>query len=195
MGTAKYMDIPLGDHMAHELESIIVVGDEIHPAAEPPPPVAANAARAKSAGPSRSFARILHSQSSKIKIGFRESFRNPSGRGPGGGGERTIPSGKMTRMVSSAQMGLKGLRFLDKTSGGNEGWKAVDKRFDQLAVNGRLLKENFGRCIGEPLDLLLKYVIGINLGKSNKLSRCNKLDKKLDLDSRQFMVALEIRLN
>ncbi|KAK1320791.1 hypothetical protein QJS10_CPA03g01382 [Acorus calamus] len=53
-------------------------------------------------------------------------------------------------MVSSAEVGLKGLRFLDKTTGGKEGnsWKAVEKRFNQFAVNERLFKENFGRCIG-----------------------------------------------
>ena len=56
--------------------------------------------------------------------------------------------GKMKRMVSSAQGGLKGLRFLDK-AGGRDGWKDVEKRFDQFAVERRLLKENFGPCIGE----------------------------------------------
>ncbi|WOL04805.1 respiratory burst oxidase [Canna indica] len=55
---------------------------------------------------------------------------------------------KMTRHGSSARMGLKGLRFIDKASSGKDGWKAVEKRFDQYAVDGRLPKEHFGRCIG-----------------------------------------------
>uniref|UniRef100_A0A453FVL2 NADPH oxidase Respiratory burst domain-containing protein n=1 Tax=Aegilops tauschii subsp. strangulata TaxID=200361 RepID=A0A453FVL2_AEGTS len=58
--------------------------------------------------------------------------------------------GRMTRMQSSAQMGLKGLRFLDKTSGSKEGWKAVERRFDEMSkASGRLPKESFGKCIGE----------------------------------------------
>lgn len=56
---------------------------------------------------------------------------------------------KMTRMQSTAQQGLKGLRFLDKTSNGKDGWKSVEKRFDDMAVHGRLAKEKFGKCIGE----------------------------------------------
>ncbi|CAL9782826.1 unnamed protein product [Musa acuminata subsp. burmannicoides] len=133
MGPARgYMDVPLGDHTAHELESIVVQGDQIQPAADPPPPTNATP---------RSSARGLLPQPSKIKLGFRDSTRST------GGGERKNP-GKMTRMVSSAQMGIKGLRFLDKTSGGKEGWNAVEKRFGQFAVGGRLPKEHFGRCIG-----------------------------------------------
>uniref|UniRef100_M8CAL5 Putative respiratory burst oxidase-H-like protein n=1 Tax=Aegilops tauschii TaxID=37682 RepID=M8CAL5_AEGTA len=46
-------------------------------------------------------------------------------------------------------MGLKGLRFLDKTSGSKEGWKAVERRFDEMSkASGRLPKESFGKCIG-----------------------------------------------
>ncbi|URD77404.1 respiratory burst oxidase [Musa troglodytarum] len=132
MGPAQgYMDCPLGDHTAHELESIVVHGDQIQPAADPPP---------TNATP-RGSARGLLAQPSKIKLGFRDSTRST------GGGERKNP-GKMTRMVSSAQTGIKGLRFLDKTSGGKEGWNAVEKRFGQFAVGGRLPKEHFGRCIG-----------------------------------------------
>ncbi|RWW08160.1 hypothetical protein GW17_00028423 [Ensete ventricosum] len=133
------MDCPLGYHTAHELESIMVHGDQIQPAADPPPPTTATP---------RSSARGLLPQPSKIKLGFRDSTRIT------GGGERKNP-GKMTRMVSSAQMGIKGLRFLDKTSGGKEGWNAVEKRFGQFAVGGRLPKEHFARCIGECLHLLL----------------------------------------
>lgn len=53
------------------------------------------------------------------------------------------------RMTSSAELGLKSLRFLDKNSSREgEGWRAVERRFDQFAVAGVLHKENFGRCIG-----------------------------------------------
>ncbi|RWW43727.1 hypothetical protein BHE74_00050588 [Ensete ventricosum] len=137
------MDCPLGYHTAHELESIMVHGDQIQPAADPPPPTTATP---------RSSSRGLLPQPSKIKLGFRDSTRIT------GGGERKNP-GKMTRMVSSAQMGIKGLRFLDKTSGGKEGWNAVEKRFGQFAVGGRLPKEHFARCIAETLKFNMALIL------------------------------------
>ncbi|KAL6884538.1 hypothetical protein ACP4OV_010474 [Aristida adscensionis] len=52
----------------------------------------------------------------------------------------------LKRTHSSAQSGLRSLRFLDKT--GKDGWKSVEKRFDEMSADGRLQKENFGKCIG-----------------------------------------------
>lgn len=60
---------------------------------------------------------------------------------------------KMKRKQWSARSGLKGLRFINKASNGKEGWKAVEKRFDEMAVNGLLQKENFSKCIGEDVML------------------------------------------
>jgi Respiratory burst NADPH oxidase len=54
---------------------------------------------------------------------------------------------KMKRKQWSARAGLKGLRFM--ASNGKDGWKAIEKRFDELGVNGLLQKESFGKCIGE----------------------------------------------
>ncbi|XP_034597732.2 putative respiratory burst oxidase homolog protein H [Setaria viridis] len=54
----------------------------------------------------------------------------------------------LKRTHSSAQSGLRGLRFLDKTSGGKDGWKSVEKRFDEMSTDGRLHSENFAKCIG-----------------------------------------------
>ncbi|KAF9593588.1 hypothetical protein IFM89_024222 [Coptis chinensis] len=56
----------------------------------------------------------------------------------------------LSRTNSSASKGLMSLRFLDRTMTGKEGdaWRPVEKRFGQLSVNGKLSKENFGRCIG-----------------------------------------------
>ncbi|KAG6504578.1 hypothetical protein ZIOFF_036912 [Zingiber officinale] len=135
------MDIPFfDDHIAHELQSIVVLSDQTQtdatelPAANAPP-------RSKPLG-------CLPSQPSQIKVGFRGSFKGGSARKSPGSAGRSNPFVKMTRVASSAQMGLKGLRFLDKTSGGSEGWKAVEKRFEQFSVRGSLPKDNFGRCIG-----------------------------------------------
>ncbi|OAY80183.1 putative respiratory burst oxidase, partial [Ananas comosus] len=55
---------------------------------------------------------------------------------------------RLSRARSSAQIGLWTLRLLDKALRGKDGWKAVEKRFEQFALDGRLPKENFGKCIG-----------------------------------------------
>uniref|UniRef100_A0A0E0L3K5 FAD-binding FR-type domain-containing protein n=1 Tax=Oryza punctata TaxID=4537 RepID=A0A0E0L3K5_ORYPU len=55
---------------------------------------------------------------------------------------------KLKRTHSSAQPALRGLRFLDKTSGGKDGWKNVEKRFDEMNADGRLPQESFAKCIG-----------------------------------------------
>ncbi|KAK6144513.1 hypothetical protein DH2020_021333 [Rehmannia glutinosa] len=53
---------------------------------------------------------------------------------------------KMGRLESSVTRGLKSLRFLDRTTTGKEedAWKAIEKRFNQNAVDRRLFKDNFG---------------------------------------------------
>lgn len=57
----------------------------------------------------------------------------------------------LKRTHSGAQSGLRGLRFLDKTSAGKDGWKSVEKRFDEMSTDGRLHKESFAKCIGESI--------------------------------------------
>ncbi|KAG8371392.1 hypothetical protein BUALT_Bualt13G0083000 [Buddleja alternifolia] len=63
-------------------------------------------------------------------------------------GQSSVP--RMGRLESSASRGLMSLRFLDRTTTGKEedAWKAIQKRFNQNAVNGRLIKDKFGVCIG-----------------------------------------------
>lgn len=54
----------------------------------------------------------------------------------------------------STQRGLKGLRFISKTTGtseSNELWKRVESRFKSLAKDGLLAREDFGECIGKKL--------------------------------------------
>lgn len=80
-----------------------------------------------------------HFMKSVSRMSFKEGVKTAA----------TTVAKKMTRMQSSAQPGLKGLRFLDKTTNSKDGWKAVEKRFDDMAVHGRLAKESFGKCIGE----------------------------------------------
>ncbi|GKB13599.1 putative respiratory burst oxidase homolog protein H, partial [Tanacetum coccineum] len=63
---------------------------------------------------------------------------------PGGG----MP--KMGRTTSSAAKGLNSLRFLDRTVTGKEGdaWRAIDRRFQQFSVDGKLPRDKFGICVG-----------------------------------------------
>lgn len=55
---------------------------------------------------------------------------------------------KVDRTKSGAARALKGLKFMTKNVG-TEGWGEVEKRFDELAVNGMLPKSGFGQCIGK----------------------------------------------
>ncbi|XP_043702533.1 putative respiratory burst oxidase homolog protein H isoform X2 [Telopea speciosissima] len=57
---------------------------------------------------------------------------------------------RLGRAYSGASRGLQSLRFLNRTTTGKEGdaWKAVERRFNQLATGEKLSRDNFGRCIG-----------------------------------------------
>ncbi|KAL5697442.1 NAD(P)H oxidase (H2O2-forming) [Ranunculus cassubicifolius] len=64
--------------------------------------------------------------------------------------KKNPPFASLARTTSSASKGLMSLRFLDRTTTGKEGdaWRPVEKRFSQYAKDGKLQKEDFGRCIG-----------------------------------------------
>ncbi|KAG6494129.1 putative respiratory burst oxidase homolog protein H [Zingiber officinale] len=152
---------------AHELQSIVVLSDQTQPAA-PDPMAPAKSPRSKPPGSSLS-------RPSKIKVGLRDSFRGASSRkGPG---LRSNATAKMTRVASSTQMGLKGLQFLDKTSGGSEGWKAIEKRFEQFAIRGSLPKENFGRCIGMAESKEFAEELFVTLARRRNLEPENGITK------------------
>ncbi|GAB2234086.1 hypothetical protein Droror1_Dr00003323 [Drosera rotundifolia] len=60
-----------------------------------------------------------------------------------------VPVPRMGRMQSSAARGLNGLRFMDGAiCREGDGWKPIEKRFNQNAVDGRLPKDKFGAVIG-----------------------------------------------
>lgn len=69
---------------------------------------------------------------------------------------RRIKARLLNRTSSSAERALKGLRFISKTttttekseSESDEIWRKVESRFESLAKNGLLCKEDFGECIG-----------------------------------------------
>jgi hypothetical protein len=92
---------------------------------EPPPPVPPQ----------------MRKQPSRIASGMRRLASKVSSAVPEMRGHKHTHSG--------AQSGLRGLRFLDNTSAGKDGWKTVEKRFDEMSTDGRLQRENFAKCIGE----------------------------------------------
>lgn len=55
--------------------------------------------------------------------------------------------GPLDKSKSAATHALKGLKFITKTDGA-AGWPAVEKRFDDLAKDGKLPRALFGQCIG-----------------------------------------------
>ncbi|TYI71839.1 hypothetical protein E1A91_D07G017700v1 [Gossypium mustelinum] len=64
--------------------------------------------------------------------------------------ERRIKA-KLQRTKSSAERALKGLRFISKNTGENDAvemWKRVESRFESLAKDGLLAREDYGECIG-----------------------------------------------
>lgn len=71
---------------------------------------------------------------------------------------------KLERSSSSAQRALKGLRFISKTTTGSssneEQWKNVESRFDLLAKDGLLCRQQFGACIGMD-DCSKEFAVGI----------------------------------
>lgn len=89
------------------------------------------------------FRRLTSTVSRKINLTPPPPAPEVSRRG-GGGGHLISPS---------TRQGLKGLQFLDKKIVGksrDDGWKAVQDRFAQLASSDDLLlRQDFGACFGE----------------------------------------------
>ncbi|KAG6498918.1 hypothetical protein ZIOFF_038671 [Zingiber officinale] len=54
---------------------------------------------------------------------------------------------QLDRTKSSTAQAIKGLQFVTKNVA-SEGWPEVDRRFNELAVDGMLLRSRFGKCIG-----------------------------------------------
>jgi len=55
---------------------------------------------------------------------------------------------RVDRAKSGAARALKGLKFMTKNVGSDRGWSQVEKRFDELEVDGKLPKTRFSQCIG-----------------------------------------------
>ncbi|XP_057962973.1 respiratory burst oxidase homolog protein B [Malania oleifera] len=60
------------------------------------------------------------------------------------------PFNKVDRSKSGAARALRGLQFMTTNVGSRyeRGWSEIERRFDELAVDGALPKTRFGQCIG-----------------------------------------------
>lgn len=80
--------------------------------------------------------------------------------------------GRLDRTKSAAANALKGLKFISKTDGG-AGWVAVEKRFDELSVDGLLSRSAFGQCIGNggnaSINCRVEPVFFLSLTRSSRL--------------------------
>ncbi|WOK95525.1 respiratory burst oxidase [Canna indica] len=83
---------------------------------------------------------LMASEDIPVKVDMQELATQPSAE--------KHHNSRMSGIATSAQRGIKGLKFLDKNLAGKKGWHTIEKRFDKSAVNGRLQKENFAPCIG-----------------------------------------------
>ncbi|KAL6003583.1 hypothetical protein ACLOJK_023816 [Asimina triloba] len=93
---------------------------------------------------------ILRTASSTIKQVSQE-LRRLTSMGRTQGRPSPSPSAALRRLdrtKSAAAHALKGLKFISRTDGGAAGWPAVEKRFDELSVDGFLPRSAFGQCIG-----------------------------------------------
>lgn len=107
------------------------------------------------------------SRSSSVTSRIRRKFpwlRSASGRSSASGAEEPAAAvsfaardarkmqAQLDRTRSSAQRALTGLRFISKTTSesaeSSELWKRVEDRFDSLAKDGFLSRDDFAECIG-----------------------------------------------
>ncbi|OMO67129.1 Cytochrome b245, heavy chain [Corchorus capsularis] len=148
-----------------ELENDSIVFCSVAPPSTPPPPAVAVDERETSsvAASSGIFARSL-SVTSRIRRKFAWLKSGSSSRASSTAAEndhdqeRRITArderrikAKLQRTKSTAQQALKGLRFISKTTGANDAeemWRRVESRFESLAKDGLLAREDFGECIG-----------------------------------------------
>jgi respiratory burst oxidase len=65
--------------------------------------------------------------------------------------ERRRVQAQLNRSRAGARRALKGLRFISRTTGSVEAaelWRRVEDRFNDLARDGLLSRDDFGECIG-----------------------------------------------
>ncbi|XP_042478306.1 respiratory burst oxidase homolog protein E [Macadamia integrifolia] len=96
---------------------------------------------------------------------------------------------KLDRTRSSAQRAFKGLRFISKTTkteDANELWRIVESRFDRLANDGFLSREDFGECIG--MNDSKEFAVGIFDALARR--RCQKITRITKEELHEFWLQI-----
>ncbi|XP_047339391.1 respiratory burst oxidase homolog protein E-like [Impatiens glandulifera] len=106
----------------------------------------------------------------------------------------------LDRSTSSAQRALTGLRFISKKTGTTEEsevWRKVELRFERLAKDGYLSREDFGECIG--MVDSKEFALGIfdalarrRRQKLNKISKDELYDFWSQISDQSFDARLQI---
>lgn len=84
--------------------------------------------------------------------------------------ERRRVEARVNRSRAGAKRALKGLRFISRTTGSVEAaelWRRVEERFNALARDGLLSRDEFGECIGtsshsSPVFITTTLFLGCN---------------------------------
>jgi respiratory burst oxidase len=94
--------------------------------------------------PSSSRSGKLSSKIRQVKNGLK--MKNSSTKAPQTQLGKNMRK-RLDRSKSGAAVALKGLQFVTAKVG-HDGWAVVEKRFNELQVDGVLLRSRFGKCIG-----------------------------------------------
>ena len=76
--------------------------------------------------------------------------------------ERRREQAQLNRSRAGARRALKGLRFISRTTGSVEAaelWRRVEERFNDLAREGLLSRDDFGECIGTSCCLAAIHIV------------------------------------
>ncbi|KAG9443702.1 hypothetical protein H6P81_015042 [Aristolochia fimbriata] len=108
---------------------------------------------------------------------------------------------RLDRTRSSAQRALRGLRFIsrrtDAAGDANELWKTVESRFDSLATDGLLSRDDFAECIGmvDSKEFAVGIFDALARRKHQKIERITKeefYDFWLQMSDQSFDARLQI---
>ncbi|KAK9027009.1 hypothetical protein V6N11_066858 [Hibiscus sabdariffa] len=113
--------------------------------------------------------------------------------------ERRIKA-KLQRTKSCAERALKGLRFISRNTGANDAeqmWKRVESRFESLAKEGLLAREDFGECIGmvDSKDFAVGIFDALARRRRQKIQKITKEELRdfwLQISDQSFDARLQI---
>ncbi|XP_062194767.1 respiratory burst oxidase homolog protein E-like isoform X1 [Phragmites australis] len=114
--------------------------------------------------------------------------------------ERRRVQAQLNRSRAGAKRALKGLRFISRTTGSAEAaelWRRVEERFNDLARDGLLSRDEFGECIGmvDSKDFAVGIFDALARRRRQNLERITKeelYDFWLQISDQSFDARLQI---